>query len=211
MRRRTIGLRDVSPALRGAALMPVAALAVHQLRYKLAFGGGSSHMLAVQGHAYLAGLAPWIVLLAGLSIGASLGRLACRWARARSGSVASSRAGLRVWLLAALALVAIYTGQELLEGLLATGHPGGLAGIFGDGGWWAVPAALVVGGVLALALRGAQAVERALAGVRLTAGAPVRAAAEIVRRGVAPCLRACAPLAREAAGRAPPHRSAVLA
>ncbi len=211
MRRRTIGLRDVSPVLRGAALMPVAALAVHQLRYKLAFGGGSSHMLAAQGHAYLAGLAPWIVLLAGLSVGASLGRLAHRWARGAAEGTSRRAAGLGVWLLAAFALVAIYTGQELLEGLLATGHPGGLAGVFGDGGWWAMPVALVVGGALALALRGAQALERALAGVRLTAPARVRAAAEIVRRGVAPSLLACAPLARLAAGRAPPRRSAALA
>ena len=28
--------------------------------------------------------------------------------------------------------------QEWLEGIFASGHPGGLAGIFGHGGWWAV-------------------------------------------------------------------------
>ena len=32
--------------------------------------------------------------------------------------------------------------QELLEGLLSTGHPDGLVGIFGEGGWWSVPIAI---------------------------------------------------------------------
>ena len=29
--------------------------------------------------------------------------------------------------------------RSFLEGLLATGHPAGLAGIFGFGGWWSIP------------------------------------------------------------------------
>ena len=36
----------------------------------------------------------------------------------------------------AVGLLAVYAGQELLEGLFATGHPQGLVGIFGDGGLW---------------------------------------------------------------------------
>ncbi|MCW2954263.1 MAG: hypothetical protein JWQ48_3433, partial [Conexibacter sp.] len=172
--------QTISPALRGAALMPGAALAVHQLRYELAFGPHASKALTTQGHGYLSSLTPWIVLLATLAIGVSLGLLAHRWATAptavagrarrngrggRSGRATTSaprRPGLRVWLLAALALVAVYAGQELLEGLFATGHPSGLNGIFGDGGWWALPAALLVGGLLALALRGGAAVVAAL-------------------------------------------------
>ena len=50
----------------------------------------------------------------------------------------------------------IYAAQELLESLLATGHPAGLAGIFGYGGWWAVPAAVCVGLVVAALLHGAR-------------------------------------------------------
>jgi hypothetical protein len=41
-----------------------------------------------------------------------------------------------------------------------TGHPAGLVGIFGYGGWWAVPAALGVGLVLAAAFAGARWVLR---------------------------------------------------
>ena len=60
-----------------------------------------------------------------------------------------------LWLLCSAALVAIFAGQEFLEGLFATGHPAGLAGIFGYGGWWAIPAALCVGLVLACLFHGA--------------------------------------------------------
>jgi hypothetical protein len=199
-------LRDVPPALRGAALMPAAAFAVHQLRYKLAFGASASHALAAQGHAYLASLTPWIVLLATLSVGATLGGLAQRWA---SGVARPGRAaGLGVWLAAALALLAIYGGQELLEGLLATGHPGGIAGVLGDGGWWAVPLALLIGGVLALALRGAETAERMLAAA--PAGGSLRLSARALdalplRPASQPLLVLPAPLARAAAGRAPPR------
>ena len=38
----------------------------------------------------------------------------------------------------------------------ATGHPAGLAGIFGYGGWWSIPAALCVGLVLAAVFHGAR-------------------------------------------------------
>ena len=54
------------------ALMPVAALLVHQLRYMLAFGGHAGVELARQGHAYLHSLVPWIVLLIGVAVGAFL-------------------------------------------------------------------------------------------------------------------------------------------
>jgi hypothetical protein len=198
-------------SLRGAALMPAAALAVHQLRYRLAFGARAPHELAAQGHAYLTTAAPCIVLLAALAIGATLGRLAQRWAAGAAASAGRSPrgTGVRVWLLASLALIAIFTAQELLEGLLASGHPGGLAGAFGAGGWWALPLALLAGAVLALALRAERAAERALAAahavVRLRAP---RAEPLLGSAPPAPSLVAPAPLAREAAGRAPPGAAA---
>ena len=198
--------------------MPGAALAVHQLRYELAFGPRTSKALTAQGHAYLSSLTPWIVLLATLAIGISLGLLARRWATAATAATAVARRpgraaasaprwpGLRVWLLAALALVAVYAGQEFLEGLFATGHPSGLTGIFGDGGWWALPAALVVGGLLALALRGGAAVVAALRPVRRVPS--LRAAvAAFVPVPSAPALVLPTPLSRAAAGRAPPRSS----
>ena len=63
---------------------------------------------------------------------------------------------LGLWLACSAALVAIFATQEFLEGLFATGHPAGLVGIFGFGGWWSIPAALCVGLVLAAVFHGAR-------------------------------------------------------
>jgi hypothetical protein len=202
----------IPPVLRGAALMPAAALLVHQLRYELAFGADAPRALARQGHAYLSSLAPWIVLLAALALGASLGALVQRWGSgdAAGRPMGSRRAtGLRTWLLASTALAAVYAGQELLEGCFAGGHAGGVAAVVGGGGWWALPVALLVGGLLALALRAGTAAEEALerlAPLRL----PLRALASPDALPLwpdAPALRALAPLARAGAGRAPPRRA----
>ena len=54
-----------------------------------------------------------------------------------------------VWVLAAAALLALYVAQELLEELFATGHPSGVAGVFGHGGWWAIPLSLFFSAVVA--------------------------------------------------------------
>jgi hypothetical protein len=64
-----------------------------------------------------------------------------------------------------LALVAAYCAQELLEGILASGHPAGLAGVFGDGGWTAIPLALPLALLVALGLRGRGALAAATADV----------------------------------------------
>jgi hypothetical protein len=131
-----------------AAAVPAAALAVHQLRFLLAFGAGASAQLARQGHSYLHSLVPWILLLVGIAVGGFLRALG----RALGGQRSVPRFTLSLaalWAVCAACLLAIYVSQELLEGLLATGHPAGLTGIFGYGGWWSVPAAACVGLVLA--------------------------------------------------------------
>jgi len=204
-------LRRLPPAARGAALMPAAALLVHQARYELAFGADAPRALAEQGHAYLSSLTPWIVLLAALALGASLGALAQHWAGGgalgRADRVAPRLAGVRVWLLASAGLIAVFAGQELLEGCLAGGHAAGVAAVLGAGGWWALPAALAVGGLLTLALRAGAHVEEAvaaLAPLRLRLRAGARAAAR-PPRPAEPRLCTRAPLARAAAGRAPPY------
>jgi hypothetical protein len=207
-------LAAMPPALRGAALMPAAALGVHQLRYELAFGADAPRALAQQGHAYLSSLTPWIVLLAALALGASIGSLTQRWARGPEAQHALSRraAGVRVWLLASAALFAIFAGQELLEGMFAGGHAAGVAAVLGGGGWWALPAALLVGGLLALALRAGAELGEALAEL-----APLRlwlrhGAREVRRlRPAVADLVFPAPLARAAAGRAPPRRAVATA
>jgi hypothetical protein len=204
-------LTALPPGLRGAALLPAAALLVHQLRYELAFGADAPRALAAQGHAYLSSLTPWIVLLATLALGASLGALAQRWASgagARRGG-SPRRPGLRLWLLTTLVLLAVYTGQEMLEGLLAPGHPVGVAGVLGGGGWCALPLAVAVAGLLTLALRAgaaAGAVLGELRPLRLRLRGDVRRAR--IACPAAPVLAAPGPLASAAAGRAPPRRAA---
>ncbi len=131
--------------------MPAAAFAVHQLRYWLAFGSQAGVELARQGHSYLHSLVPWIVCLIAVAIGVFLRALG----RAFGGQRAMPRRTVSfvvLWLLCACSLVVIYTSQELLEGFFATGHPGGLVGVFGYGGGWSVPAAAAVGLVLATVL-----------------------------------------------------------
>jgi hypothetical protein len=110
---------------------------------------------------------------------------------------------LGLWLTCSLCLVAIYAAQELLEGIFVMGHPAGLVGIFGFGGWWAIPASACVGLVLAALLHGARWVLDEVA----TRCAPPSARRRLVRRGprptsvVAPRL---APLAAGWCGRGPP-------
>jgi hypothetical protein len=191
---------------RGArlALLPAAALLVHQLRYTLAFGGHAGIQLERQGHAYLHSLVPWIVALLAVAVGAFLWALG----RALSGQRTLSRYTLSLtglWLTCAGALVAIYVTQELLEGLLATGHPIGLAGVFGYGGWWSIPAALCVGLVLATILHGARWVLDEVAERRgRQVVRRVRSAATHLRWIDAP-LPQLSPLADGWSGRGPPR------
>lgn len=138
-----------------AALVPAGAFAVHQLRFMLAFGGSAGAELARQGHSYLHSLVPWIVLLIGVAVGGFLWALGRAMRGQRSVPAYTLSLG-SLWLVCSVCLVAIYVAQEFLEGLVAAGHPAGLAGIFGYGGWWSIPAAMCVGLVLAAILHGAR-------------------------------------------------------
>jgi hypothetical protein len=199
LKRATV-LRRVAPA----ALMPVGALAVHQLRYWLAFHGSAGLELQRQGHSYLHSVVPWIVLLVAVAVGAFLRALG----RAFGGRRSLPRYTLSfaaLWLICAACLVLIYACQEFLEGLFATGHPAGLAGIFGYGGWWSIPSALAVGLVLASVFQGARWVISEVA-QRHGDGPIVRRAPRIAPHRVlelpAPRL---APLAVGWSGRGPPR------
>jgi hypothetical protein len=147
------------------ALLPPAAFAVHQLRYMLAYGSHAGRELAETGHSYLHSVVPWLVLLIALVAGGFLRALG----RAFAGRPSAPRYKMSLaalWLACSLCLVAIYAGQEFLEGLFATGHPSGLIGIFGYGGWWSIPAAAGVGFVLAALLYGANWLVRRVAEAR---------------------------------------------
>jgi hypothetical protein len=147
--------------LRSTALIAIASLLLHELRYVLGYGSHAGEALAAQGHGYLpfAGVAA-VVLLA--AAGAQLLRLLGRAWRTGAGSGAPMPFGL-AWLAATLTLAGVYTGQELLEGALAAGHPGGLDAVTAHGGLVAYPLAFAFGALVALGLRGAHAVVAAVA------------------------------------------------
>jgi len=183
---------------RGFVLFPAAAYAVHQLRYELGYGSGSSAALAAQGHGYLDSMAPWVGVLLALGLGAFLIRLVRAAAGEPDAQVGRSFA--RLAGVACVLLLATYVVQEWLEGVFAVGHPAGLAGILGHGGWWAVPlsafAAVAVAGLLRLAETVVEAITPDPHSVQHP-GAPLL-------RPVAATVPSISPLARRSAGRAPP-------
>lgn len=169
---------------------------VHELRYLAGHGGDAEQALADHGHAYLTFLTP----LVGLLLAAAATHFV--WSvRARREDRCERTGRLDTLRLAGI-LLAVYVGQELVEGLLASGHPDGLSGVFGDGGWTAIPLSVVVAAVLTLMSRGAR---------RLVEGVFARAARQLFGSATAPRARpaavtfeACASLARHGAERAPP-------
>ncbi len=184
-------------------LMAPAAFAVHQLRYVLAYGGHAGVILQRTGHSYLHSVVPWITLAAALAAGAFLRELG----RAFGGHRTVPRYGaslLALWLACTASLIAIFACQELLEGLFATGHPAGLAGIFGYGGWWAIPVAALVGLVLAAILHGALWVLEEVARRRRCARAVSRGPAVALTAPVSFLLASHPPLAGGWSGRGPP-------
>jgi hypothetical protein len=197
-RLRTLSVVRLRPS--GLLLMPAAALVVHQARYTLAYGIHADAELAAQGHSYLHSLVPWTMLA--LGIGASMFlRRAARAARTGELGAFTRLSSTVLWAITATGLVAIYVVQETLEGLSASGHPAGVAGVFGHGGWYAVPAAAVVAaGVVALLHAGRAALRFAAE----LAPRAVHPGALIPRVPLAVALLAAKPLALAAAGRAPP-------
>jgi len=151
---------------RAAALLAGGAFALHQLRYLLGYGSRSHHELAAQGHAYLTVVAPLIAVVLLLAAADVLMRIT----RARPDGLGEQPSPRRLWAIAAGFLFSAYCLQESLEGLLSTGHPGGVAGVLGHGGWAAGPLAVAIGFVVALLLRVA---DRAVA---LAAEPPLRIA-----------------------------------
>jgi hypothetical protein len=180
--------------------MPAAALVVHQVRYTLAYGSQTNSELADQGHAYLSSLVPWIVVLVAIGLGCFVTRLARALVVGRADERA--RPFLRLWATTACGLITIYALQELLEGLLAQGHPTGFAGVFGHGGWWSIPLALVVSLVTVGMLRVGHRLVRLAA---CSSRAPRRLTVTVtVLQPAAITAARRTPLPFAAAGRAPP-------
>jgi hypothetical protein len=173
---------------------------VHELRYALAYGDHAGSEASAQGHAYLTVLLPVVVLAALFASAHALLRFAGGPA---SGDV--RRRFVRLWLGCTVALAAAYCGQELIEAWLATGHPGGVAGVLGHGGWIALACAPVVGGLVALAVRGAAAAVQP--GASASGWRPRPAGAPAVVSPTTVFQPPPDPVARFLAGRGPPVTS----
>jgi len=197
------GRRSMFRGLAQVALLPPAAFAVHQLRYVLAFRGSAGIVLQRTGHSYLHSLVPWIVLLIALALGGFLRALG----RAFVGHTSASRftmsfAGL--WLACSVALIAIFVAQEFLEGLFVSGHPAGLIGIFGYGGWWSLPVAVCIGLVLAAVFHGARWVLEEVAQRHVRSLTGLRPRSTPTRRHAPALALRLVPLADGWSGRGPP-------
>lgn len=141
-------------SVRLAAILALGAFALHQLRYLLTIG--SSAELAQAAHHYMADLLPPIAVLVLAGAVATL-------IRGTEGATPSRAPLLRRIALFAAALLAIYVGQELLEGMIAVGHPAGPGTLLSNGGWVALPLALGIAALAALLARALERVERAIA------------------------------------------------
>lgn len=183
---------------RGLLVVPAAALVVHQARYSLAYGARANSELSAQGHSYLHSVVPWAVLALGLAATSWLRKVALAY---RSGTTGARIAPLRLWAVTTATLVAVYAVQETLEGFVASGHPAGVGGVVGQGGWWALPVAALAAVAVVALLRLGEIV------VRIAARVPARSTAE--PPFVFPGSAELVPVrirARSASGRAPPRR-----
>jgi hypothetical protein len=123
---------------RAFALFTGAAVAVHQLRYLLAYGGHS------QGHSYLELVIPLAVALVLLAIVAFAVRLMS--VRASASTAGTLPGGRGLWMRCTAILFVVYGFQEGAEG----------NAVFARGGWFAIPLALLFGALVAWLLKGAE-------------------------------------------------------
>jgi hypothetical protein len=194
-------LRGRVPSGTGLLLVPAAAFVVHQLRYTLTYGGRANAELSTQGHSYLRSLVPWLILALGIGLSAFVRRAAHALRTGETGTFGRQSAVV-LWGATAAGLVAIYSLQEFLEELLSSGHPTGVAGIFGHGGWWAIPASALVAAFVVAVLRLGRSIIRAAAA--LAPGRRKLFTIDLHRPSDLALVR-LRPLARSAAGRAPPR------
>jgi hypothetical protein len=191
------------PSLRFVALLAAGSVMVHELRYMVGYGEQANTVMVQQGHSYmplLEALAAVLIVFAGARFALSLVR-ANRNARAHE-----SPGFLPLWLSASAVLSTVYTLQEGIEGAFAPGHPEGLIGVFGNGGWTALFLSLGIGALIGFLLRGAQRVIELVA--RRAATQPRRRRSYRSHRPRrAPSFGNRDVLARNLAGRAPPLAS----
>jgi hypothetical protein len=108
------------------------------------------------------------------------------------------------------ALLAIYLGQELIEGALSAGHPAGLDILLTGAGWCVVPLAALLGAMAALVMRALEGIETILSPTPRHRRRPRAPLAEGRRRAAHRSLHGVSPLATGLASR-PPPRAALTA
>ena len=192
------------PKLRLVSLLAAGSVFVHELRYLAAYGGSAGEALAEQGHSYT----PLLEAMVALLVLVALARFALNLSHAHNGVVGEERPPtfLRSWASASVALAGLYTLQEGFEGAFAPGHPSGLIGVFGHGGWTALIFSLLVGAVIALLTRLAhEAIELVAARAAALRQWTAQARLSWVVLGTPPGRRLDV-LAWNLAGRAPPAR-----
>jgi hypothetical protein len=139
-------VRGSTLTLRAIAVIAAGSAAIHQARYAIGYGASAGTELASHGHGYLAVAVPVVVAALVFSMAALLMRLA----RGRRAADAHGPFAA-LWIGAAGSLALIFTIQESIEG----------AGPVAHGGWIGLALAVPAGLLVALALRGASAVEAA--------------------------------------------------
>jgi hypothetical protein len=190
------------PKVRAIALLGAGSIMVHELRYVAGYGSHAGRALAEQGHGYM----PLVEALAVVMLAATVLRFILSLAKARGAVIEEARPESfgRLWLSASAMLALIYTLQEGFEGTFDAGHPAGLIGIFGHGGWTALIFALLIGAAIAALARVAyQAIELV---ARKAARRQRRAPARLswTAPALPPGLRRLDVLAWNLAERAPP-------
>ena len=181
-------------------VFPAAVLAVHQLRYLLAFGSHAGSELSEQGDRYVATAAVVATVLVVVSLSFGLMRLVAA-SRGRGTRMTASAPIWLLWLALTLLLFVGFCALEGLEMALEPHHAAGVTGILGHGGFWSVPAAALVGAVMALLVHGGRAL--LVIAARRRCGRVTRSTGSSPARSCARALP-CGPMASCAAGRAPP-------
>ena len=128
-----------------AVLVGIGAFALHELRYVVVYRHEAGEVLQLREHAYLPLVTPVVAALLVLGVR----NLVLR----RPGAPPFAR----VWAAVSTIMLAVYAVQELAEGVLSPDHPAGLHALVGHAGWTALVLALVMGLLVALALRGVDA------------------------------------------------------
>jgi hypothetical protein len=181
-------------ALRPVTLIAGGAFAVHELSYLAGFGTAGSN--APVDHSYVAALLPPLAILAALALFATV-------ERGVAGRRAQPASPLTRVLTYAAAILALFIGQEMVEGLLASADPIQIGTVLAAHGVVAIPLAVALGFVVWLAMRGLETVEARIA-TRFDQSTPRRAARLGLRPRWLDFALSPALFAGSAAPRAPP-------